>query len=408
MEGPPQAVNNEPPPDSIWITAYVDYWHIKPNAMPLEGIDWSAFTHMIHFACGVDESYEKISTSNIFLPPDKAWFTPADQVVDAAHRHGKPILVAIGGAGNKTFAVGIEREHRTALIRDMLQVMDRYRYDGWDIDLEPVRARDTANLRGFITELYDSLRHRQAWYDHTRKPILTAAIIPSWYGELFASMHDKLDQVNIMTYDMGGTWFGKTWHNNAIYSRDRDGRVLEKDAGGSELTTVQKRLFEQLSYGSPRKKTGIGVHFYGYIWTGGVSLTNYREGVSEPRQRWSAEPSEPKYIEHWKIQRDYLDTARSSVHYDALAKGAYVKRVVEDGDPANDQFVSFQDTTFMTDFIAYMKENSLGGFIIYDLGGGYLPAGYPERDQLLQALKKAVISRYPRQFMEPSTLPIMR
>jgi chitinase len=374
----------------IWITAYVDYWNIKNSVMPLENIDWTAFTHLIHFACGVDNTYEKISSSDIFLPSEKAWFTPATEVVTEAHKNKKPILIAIGGAGNKAFAIGINSLHRTNLINDMLAISDKYKYDGWDIDLEPVTASDTANLRAFICQLYDSLQTRHAWYDKTRKPILTASIVPSWMGEMFVRLEDKLDQINLMTYDMGGKWFGKTWHNNALFSRDANGVIVSKDIYGVEMTTIQKRLHQQIAFGSNKNRLGVGIEFYGYIWTGGSLENNLGEGVSEPSQRFSKAPEGPKYTEHWKIQQDYLDTATVSYKWDPVANAPYIKRVIRDGNPSNEQFISFQDSNMIKAVVKFIKDNNIGGLIIYDLGGGYLSSKYSPRDPLLQAVKRAV------------------
>jgi hypothetical protein len=40
--------------------------------------------------------------------------------------------------------------------------------------------------------------------------------------------------------------------------------------------------------------------------------------------------------------------------------------------------------------VQYARDERVGGLIIYDLGGGFLESTFPDRDRLLQAVKKAV------------------
>ena len=93
-----QHSDSRKPPAQIWVTAYLPSWELNmgPNTtgnygnLPYQNIDWTAFTHLIMFACGPD-AYGNLSFGNL-LPSRRKPFN------DIAHSFKKPVLVSIGGA----------------------------------------------------------------------------------------------------------------------------------------------------------------------------------------------------------------------------------------------------------------------------------------------------------------------
>ena len=352
-------------------------------------IDWSAFTHLIMFALAAKQN-GSIAYNNLVTSRRKPFN-------DIAHARGKPILVSVGGAGNTSFTSALTGAYRMNFVNSLLSVLDNDHYDGIDIDDESaVRSSNTKNYSSFIRQLWDSLQTRHAYYDTTKKPLLTAAMIPSWGGKIFVELEDKFDQINIMTYDMGGTWFGKTWHNNAVFSRtDGDVNDADKDVHGEEMTTIQKRVEQQIKYGGNQARYGIGIDLYGYYWIGGaVEGTNMQQGVTAPRQRWvkSYPPEVKPNIPFHRIQAEYLDTiSAQNYRWDSTAQAPYLS--IDKHDRLQDVFVSFTDTVAVKQIVRYAKDNALGGIFIWEFGGGYLPPQYSDRHRLLKATKQALDSK---------------
>src|SRR6185295_4571071 len=111
------------------------------------------------------------------------------------------------------------------------------------------------------------------------RPLLTAAV--AWQPKLIASLQQQFDQINIMTYDMSGTWSGwVTWHNAPIY----DGGYRFPSTGGL-VPSTEGMVNTFTNAGVPSSKLGIGIAFYARIWNGGTGTST--GGATQPRQSWT-------------------------------------------------------------------------------------------------------------------------
>jgi chitinase len=126
----------------------------------------------------------------------------------------------------------------------------------------------------------------------------------------------------------------------------------------------------------PAARLGIGVISYAAVW----------HGVAEPRQSIATVTGELEYLSY----RDLLGTlwTPEREQFDADAGAPYLS-VDLDG-RASDLFVSYEDEAACVRKMDYVRTNGLGGVILWDLAGGYLPdrpAG--ARTPLLSALGNA-------------------
>ncbi len=80
-----------------------------------------------------------------------------------------------------------------------------------------------------------------------------------------------LDWINLMTYDLHGTWDNLTNFNAPLYQDTND-------PGDSSLN-VDAVVQDYLDAGIPADKLVMGVPFYGYAWVG-VGYTN--DGLYQP------------------------------------------------------------------------------------------------------------------------------
>lgn len=383
---PTDTGTESPAPDSVrkqpWVTAYLACWnhYVPPGGnwgnLPTNQIDWTAFTHMIYFNFSAQPNGDigpEIKDYNN-MSPDRI-----QSIVQAAHAHYVPILFTIGGWGNYNgFKNAIEPSTRSVFIRNLVDLMKRWGFDGIDVDMEPIQNGDTDNYVTFIHELRATLDENKT--PLLSRPLLTAAV--HWQPELFAKLQDQFDQINIMSYDFSGAW-GQgwvTWYNSAVYNGGKTFYGMNK-----LLPSVNNEMKYFTDAGIPASKLGLGIDFYGYVWSGGSGTST--GGVSQPDQHWTTPPRVQDNVPYYEIMNKYFRS--SYYHWDPQSQAAYLS--IDLPGNANDKFISYDDERAIDAKVSYVFKHHLGGMIIFDLSGGYrqhAPAGM--RDRLLQSVKLAV------------------
>lgn len=116
----------------IWVSAYYAGWsqgcgyegHLQPDQ-----IDYSAVTHVIHFAM-IPNSDGSLDYSSLCITPENS----AD-LIQAAHAAGKKVLISIGGWQTESGFLGAtEDRNRTEFIQNLINFIISRGYDGIDID----------------------------------------------------------------------------------------------------------------------------------------------------------------------------------------------------------------------------------------------------------------------------------
>jgi chitinase len=194
---------------------------------------------------------------------------------------------------------------------------------------------------------------------------------------MFAALQSQFDQINIMTYDLSGPYAGwVTWFNCPLFD---GGYTFPKT---SELVpSANGAVSNFLSRGVAARKLGLGLPFYGYIWTGGP-------GVTLPRQSWPANNppnvSTPSYA---TIINNYYQT--NLYHWDAVAQAAYLS--ITNPTASKDMFISYDDSYACQTKVSYARNQGLGGIMIWELSQDYFP-GAPsgQRAPLLLTLKQSL------------------
>lgn len=364
----------------VWVGAYLaSYNHyVEPTGnwgnLTTEEIDWDAFTHLFYFSlhAQADGSLSAIKAYRN-MSPDRI-----NSIISAGHKAGKPVLFSIGGWGNYDgFSNAIKAGNRESFVNNIISTMQEWGFDGVDIDMEPIKSSDYDNYAAFINELRSAM-------DKIEVPVASKALISvvtKNHPDLFSRIHDKIDQINLMTYDLSGAWQGwVSWHNSAVYSGG-----LSFPGNGKPLPSIDQIVKEFINSGIPKSKLGIGIDFYGYVWSGGTGTST--GGTVKPNQSWDTAPVVTDNVHYHKIMDQYYDTGE--YHWDDKAKAAYLS--IDKAGSANDKFITYDDERSVQAKFDYVREKGLGGTIIWELGGGYRkdePAG--ERDNLLQAVKQAM------------------
>lgn len=139
-------------------------------------------------------------------------------------------------------------------IENILAEVDKYDYDGIDIDYEQIRREKKDSYINFLRELGVALTEREK--------ILSVTVFPQWgdsvtyeehsdtiYAQELVLIGDIADQVRVMTYDY------------TLQTSPTPGPIAPIDWMEEVLQYTLKKV--------PREKVWLGVHLYGYRWKDG-------------------------------------------------------------------------------------------------------------------------------------------
>ncbi|MDR3707431.1 MAG: glycoside hydrolase family 18 protein [Capsulimonadaceae bacterium] len=346
----------------LWVTAYYAVWSQERHVLDPREIDFSAITHLIHFAVepAADGSIDTSKGRDVITPAQSA------DVIAAAHAAGRPVLLCVGGdAGGAGFHAAVhDPPARSALEATLVKLVVDRGYDGLDIDFEPLNRPDVADFDTFVRDM-------RAQLNAAKPGLMMTAAAGSQQVQEYASVQDLFDQINLMTYDLSGRWIGPvTWFNSCL--QNAGNRLLPR---GTPCPSVSGRVKQFLDAGVNPKKLSIGTAFYGFIWN----------GANGPLQAFA--DAAPRDIAYSRLMDQYY--APAVYRWDGMADAPYLS--IDASDPAKRLFISYDDERLIRDKVRYARTHGLGGVMIWELGDGYRrnqPSG--QRDLLLKAVKDAV------------------
>ena len=362
--------------ESLWVTAYLAAWNHNagtPNSnwgeVTTDQIKWDAITHMIYFALVIDSD----GTPKTNLDPAVMQNFNADRlnaIVPAAHSNNTKILFSVGGAGNGAeFSSAIRPENRRQFFSTIRNIITTYGFDGVDIDMEPIKRSDYDNFRSFIRELRNELDKIKT--NSGDRPLLTAAGTKG-DGELFGSLNDSFDQVNIMSYGLVLPWHGwQTYHHTALFEGN-----YRLESTGAPFPSVDAMAKNYLKGGLNPKKLGIGMDFNGFVWKGVRFL-----------EKWPGWPSQDLTLveDIYNGGLGYSKLAErfnlSDAQWDAETQTSFL----EIQNPQT--FVAFDNERSIRRKVEYAKERGYGGIMIWSYAEDFMP---DTLQPLLQAVKESV------------------
>jgi chitinase len=357
----------------LWVTGY--YPGYKASQMAPSNIDFTTVTHVIHFSLVPETTGSLDSNANSLSAAACA------KLVGLAHAAGRKALVCVGGANTETNFLGATTAANLgAFVTNIVHFMSGNGYDGVDLDWEPFNSSDTAQY----TSLVNALR---AALNGLGTNLLLTVAAPAYpeYGDsptaeftMLASLQGQFNQINIMTYDLSGPYEGwVTWYNSPIY----DGGYTFPSDSAELVPSINGAVGNFVYNGVQPAKLGVGLPFYGYIWTGGP-------GMTQPRQGWPATnvPTATAYT-YAQIVNNYYQS--NLYHWDNIAQAAYLS--ITNVPASNDMFISYDDTLACQSKVSYARNLHLGGLMIWELSQDYFsthPGG--QSTPLTAALKQAL------------------
>jgi len=361
---------------SLWCTGY--YPGYEQGSMPASNIDFTALTHIIHFAV-IPNTNGTLNSSELSVTLNNS-----TDIVTRAHAAGKPVLICVGGASTEgdfqwVYSNGVS----STFINNLTNFMATRNYDGIDIDWEPVTVADAPQFTNLVYHLRSDLNN---FSQHKLLTVAAGAYPP--YGDpptneyiMYAALQNQFDQINIMTYDLSGPYEGwVTWFNSPIY----DGGYRFASTGGL-VPSINGAVTNFIGNGVSPARLGIGIPFYGYVWAGGTGTPT--GGVTQPRQAWTDAPT-MNGVNYTPLIASYYQSGL--YHWDTNAQAAWLS--ITNANPSDDMFISYDDQRACQSKVSYARNQGLGGVMMWELSLDY-QSGQPQ--PLLSALKQALASPGP-------------
>ncbi len=354
----------------LWVGAYVPGWN-QPRLDPKNDHLLDAITHFLHFAVYVRPGDGSLDLRANELTPSKM-----RALVGAAHEAGKQALLVVGGEGaapGLRIASGPERLPNT--LKSILSLVDRYGYDGIDVDWEPLAPLDADLYSSFIEGLRKSLDQTALHHRRPRLALTTAIEVnlnnADYMASLVSTLRDldeKLDRINLMTYAMANSSsLPFVWHNSALYPG-----VSPQD--GFRTPSADGAIGDFFAAGIQPPKLGIGINLYGYLWQG-----QGLDDISSPGKLWKLPPKVVE-LNYGQVVNEFLKN--NPTRWDQQAQVPYLSI------PQTNQFLSYENNRGIEAKLWYVQQKGLGGIIIWDIGRDGLDEN--AKRQLLGVINQAL------------------
>ncbi|KAJ2615055.1 hypothetical protein H4S08_001412 [Coemansia sp. RSA 1365] len=260
---------------------------------------------------------------------------------------------------------------RAEFVRSVGDFLQRYRFDGIDIDWEhpveggmdgnPHSPDDARNYLILLRELRQYLDHECPPPRFGRYEIsIATSAAPSVYRHLdIGAIAYVVDHINIMTYDYAGSWSQSAGHHQNLF----------KAAAGDQGINSHGTVSEYIHRGAPPHKLVLGVGFYGR----GFSNVQARHSTiptlpglgcsfsGVPKGTW-----EPGSFDYKDLRANYLGHgANYTIHWDDTAKAPILFN------PHEQVLISFDDAVAVSWKADYVLKRGLGGIMIWELSQDY-------------------------------------
>ncbi|KAI1125321.1 carbohydrate-binding module family 18 [Nemania abortiva] len=334
------------------VIGYYEAWaHDREcQNMNFKDIPVGALTH-VHF------SFAYITPGTFQIAPmddlDPDLFT--DFTAIKASNPGLKAIVALGGwtytdpgATQKVFSEMVSSaENRKAFIGNLMGFMRKYAFDGVDFDWEypgaPDRGGSPDDGKNFVTllkELDDVNKQQPEKY-----VVSFTAPTSYWYLRWFdLKAVDYVDWINVMSYDLHGTWDSTNPIGNHIYAH-------------TNLTEIKNALDLFWRNDVPANKLNLGFGFYGRSF----QLSDPTCSTPGCQFKGGASPGACSQNSGTLTYREIMDVVKNNKLKPYYDKENAVKYVTWN----QDQWVSYDDAETFKQKIDFANDLGLGGMLIW-------------------------------------------
>jgi len=278
------------------------------------------------------------------------------------------ILISVGGWNwsGKFSDTASTDSSRKLFAESCAQFITQYGIDGIDLDWEyPVgggmpenskRPEDKQNFTLLLKEIRAKL-DEQGLKDNKHYLLTIAGGASNYYLHNIEpdKVKEYIDFANIMTYDLHGPWEEYSDFNAPLYSSGNSQAQYE--------VSVDSSVNAWVNAGFPKDKLVVGVPFYGYMYK--VS-SNDRNGAYQKFTSGEA-------LSYSTIKTNYINVYSRFFDSESMVPWLF----------KNNIFISYDDAESLAFKAEYIKNEKLGGAMIWELSQDY-------NNELLNSIFKAL------------------
>lgn len=353
---------------SYRVIGYFSSWGIYERHFMVTDIAAEMLTHINYAFFNVSESGECVlgdpwADTQFPYPGDKDGEPLLGnfkqlQLLKKAH----PTLQTLMSVGGWTWSgrfsdVALTDDSRQKFAQSCVSMMMQYGFNGIDIDWEypdgggldgnKVRAEDPANYVLLLTELRKQLDD-QGTKDgqHYLLTIAGSAGTSHISHTDLSAVAAQVDWINVMAYDFNGSWSARTGFNAPLYAAKGD-----TDPTGNGDFAIQAYL----RAGVPADQVVLGVPFYGRGWKG---VKNTNNGLFQP---YTDIPGEEGSFDYFALDQAFIPYMPRFWDDTAKVPWLYFDKT--------GIMISYDDPQSLEVKADYVKQNNLGGVMIWELAG---------------------------------------
>ncbi|CAG2101361.1 unnamed protein product [Medioppia subpectinata] len=269
------------------VVCYYSAWAYnrpKPMNYDIEDINGDLCTHIIYSFVGLDnKTYDLRQLDPKYAIDQKGY----ERFVGLRKKYPHlKLSVAIGGwdEGGKQYSEMVaNKDKRTTFIKEVVDLLNKYGFDGFDLDWEYPGASDRQGAYADKANYLLLVQEMRAAFDkQSRKLLLTAAVpVPKFRlqdGYEVKQLGELLDQIHLMTYDLRGVWAGFADVHSPLYRRPGI------DEYAYEMLNINDGTNLWHTMGAPKHKLIVGIPLYGRSYTLGDKT---QHGLKAPINRWN-------------------------------------------------------------------------------------------------------------------------
>ncbi|KAK2580185.1 hypothetical protein KPH14_012451 [Odynerus spinipes] len=283
-------------------------------------------------------------------------------------------MIAVGGwneGSTKYSQVVANPARRAKFVDSIVNFLEKYGFDGFDVDWEYPNQRggkpeDKQNYIAFLKEL----REKFEPHGYLLSAAVGAAESSASQSYNIREMSKYLHFINLMTYDLHGSWESSTGINAPLYAK--------KGAVGNQAKlTVDASIQYWLDQGAPADKLILGVPFYGRSFTlqnpqtHDVGAPTTGPGTAGPFTR------EPGMLGYNEICTG-VQSGEWTVVFDEDQRTPYAYK--------GNQWVGYDDIKSLTEKAEYIKAKKLGGAMLWSIETDDFQGACGEKYPLLKTL----------------------
>ena len=323
------------------------YFPSYQTALSAEQVPAGSFTHVIY-------SFLKVNDAGVLDP--ESW-AAAPAIAKAVHAKGIKVVLALsGGSNGKEFAAMVRDPAKNAKFLDStIDVLKQCDADGIALDWEQPEESDKALTTALIGDLHQKMKAANP------DAILILVVNHSaWNSKGYdgPKLVNNVDYLQVMSYDFHGPW-SHAGHQTSLFASKADAE------DGAAFTYPKTLRYWHETQGFPLDKILMGIAGYGR----GFKAANWGDKTTGDSQ----------YPEISYRDLDALIGHGWTREWDADAHAPWLLSADK-----TDR-ISYDDPQSVADKAAWMKQQGMPGFFIWEMSQEYMNGGFALTDAARKA-----------------------